>query len=578
MSKRKLSVKDAAAVDAWYWAHVNKIQLQSGIFTTAGHAYQVEPMQSTARVRVIKKGAQMGFSEVEVIRSLHGQINGRYPTGVLYLFPTGDDVADFSRARFNPLIQNNPASIGRYVRNTDSTNIKQIGSSMLYLRSARATTMIEGLKKDASKLRSVPADKTVFDEVDLMDPAMVLEALERMSHSTVKEEAYLSTPSIPEFGVDARYNASDQRVWMIRCQKCNHDTCLELSFPDCLKERPDGTVYRACLHCGADIYPTHGQWVPQHPGCDTAGYWISQLNSAYVDPGDILKLYLDPPNGNLQEVMNSKLAMAYISADNRLCPEDVYSLCSRDAIARAEKQFHTGMGVDVGKALHVTIGRKIRNGRKKILYVGAVPDFNDLHDLAVRFNVECAVIDLYPETRQVRDFQDSEEFRVIGCQYRDQMKDGERIDELAGVITVARTELCDKTHNNIVKGLYEFPRRSPDIEELAKHCSNIAKVLEMDERRGISVYRYRKLGPDHYRHSLNYLDIALEYVSDQLIDPTAAMLAAARERAQGMYPDTLSMSIFGYDGQGNIAGQEDRRYDPLTFGLVIDGKANAYDL
>src|SRR5208283_3817541 len=164
-AKRKFSPRDVANVDAWYWAHVNKIELQAGIFTTAGHEYQIEPMQSTARVRVMKKGAQLGFSEIEVLRSLHGQINGRYPTGILYLFPTGDDVSDFSRARFNPLIANNPAVIGRYVRNTDSTNIKQIGPSMLYLRSARATTLIEGLKKDASKLRSVPADKTVFDEV-----------------------------------------------------------------------------------------------------------------------------------------------------------------------------------------------------------------------------------------------------------------------------------------------------------------------------------------------------------------------------------------------------------------------------
>ena len=284
MKTRSFTPKDVAAVDAWYWAYSNKIQLQAGPFSTVGHEYQIEPMQSTARVRVIRKGAQMGFSEIEVLRTIHGQINGRYPTGALYLFPTGDDVADFSRARFNPLIANNPAAIGRYVRSTDSVNIKQIGSSMLYLRSARATTMIQGLKADASKLRSVPADKVVYDEVDLMSGAMIDEALERMSHSTVKEEVYLSTPSIPNYGIDARYNASDQRVWLIRCEHCRHDTCLELSFPECLKEKPDGKVYRACTHCGAEIFPRLGRWVPQYPGREAEGSWISQAQQYLCRP------------------------------------------------------------------------------------------------------------------------------------------------------------------------------------------------------------------------------------------------------------------------------------------------------
>jgi hypothetical protein len=546
--KRTYSVKDVCAVDAWAWCHYNKINLQSGIYTTAGHEYQIEPMQSTARVRVIRKGAQLGFSEIEVLRTLHGQINGRYPTGALYLFPTGDDVADFSRARFNPLIQNNPATIGRYVRSTDSTSIKAIGPSMLYLRSARATTKIEGMKDDASKLRSVPVDKTVFDEVDLMDPKMVDMALERMSHSTVKEEAYLSTPSIPDFGIDARYTASDQRVWMIRCQHCGHDTCLELSFPDCLRERQDGTVYRACLHCGEEIHPRHGQWVAQYPGRGVAGYWISQLNSAYVDPGAILRLFNDPPNGNLQEVYNSKLAMAYIAAENRLTPQDAYALCGQDAIARQETRYKTGMGVDVGSELHVVIGRKQENGRKKILYIGRVTEFSDLHDLAQRFNVARAVIDLYPETRKVREFRQGERFPVFGCQYLDQMAQGERLDEEAGVVTHARTELCDMTHNAVIKAQYELPRRCPEVELFASQLSAIAKILEMDDRRGVNVYRYRKLGPDHYRHALNYFELAIRDVSAKpVLTPEEQLLLNQQNRGNNDYT-SLTWRLRGGNG------------------------------
>jgi len=45
---------------------------------------------------------------------------------------------DFSRARFAPLIQKNPESIGRFVKpggkGTDSAGLKKVHDAMLYLR------------------------------------------------------------------------------------------------------------------------------------------------------------------------------------------------------------------------------------------------------------------------------------------------------------------------------------------------------------------------------------------------------------------------------------------------------------
>src|SRR3990170_6888321 len=93
--KENISDEDLAAVDPWFWAYWNKIRLQSGEFTLQGHDYQIEPMQSRAKKKVLKKGAQLGFTELEVLATLHGMIHKNYPTGVLYLFPTNDDVSDF---------------------------------------------------------------------------------------------------------------------------------------------------------------------------------------------------------------------------------------------------------------------------------------------------------------------------------------------------------------------------------------------------------------------------------------------------------------------------------------------------
>ena len=109
-------VTDASA---WKWAFHNKVKLQAGVYKLRGHMWQVEPMTDPSRRRCSKKAAQLGFSEIEILRTIHGMIKGKYPTGCLYLFPTSDDVSDFSKARFNPLIADNPEQIGSFVQSTD---------------------------------------------------------------------------------------------------------------------------------------------------------------------------------------------------------------------------------------------------------------------------------------------------------------------------------------------------------------------------------------------------------------------------------------------------------------------------
>jgi phage terminase large subunit GpA-like protein len=202
---------------------VKGLTLGSRAFQVEGHEFELELLTEEAPRQCYKKGAQIGITETQILKTMHGLIYSRYPQGVLYLFPTVNDVTDFSRGRFGPLLADNP-EIENQVSSTDAVGVKRIRRSMLYLRGARATGRIEGVKRTSSQLKSVPVDRVVFDEVDEMEAAMVDLALERMAHSTAKEEAYLSTPSIPDFGIDKLYNQSDQRVWMLRCEACGTET------------------------------------------------------------------------------------------------------------------------------------------------------------------------------------------------------------------------------------------------------------------------------------------------------------------------------------------------------------------
>jgi len=549
------------AVDAWYWAVNNAIRLTAGPFAHAGHEYLAEPLRDTHPNQVAMKGSQMGWTEKSVLKTLHGMIHRRYPQGVLHLFPTADDVGDFSKARFNPLIEHNPDHIGRYVRSTDAANIKRINSAMLYLRGARATQRIQGLASSSSKLKSIPVDRIVEDEYDEMDPSMVALATERVAHSTVKEIEKLSTPTIPDYGVDADYKKSDQQAWAILCRSCNTRTILELEFPKCLSRRRDGSAFRSCVRCAAAIFPRDGEWIAQAPTVkDLRGYWISQLNSLYVDPTVILNEYeriseLTP--GERQVFYNSKLAMAYVDAANRIKPSDLWACTSADPMDTR----HPGpaaMGVDVGSWLHVVIGYKPAPGVVKVCYAGRHKDWNELRDLGIRFAVDCCVIDMEPEIHKAREFQRGQAFPVFLCDYQVHQRGDARWNLDERQVVINRTEILDRVHTAATTaGRFILPRRSQELEEYVIEMCNLVKVL-VEHKDGSKAYEYKQVGPDHYRHATAYLLLALERVSvyqpvifaDRSQGPAAAVmdydpLSLGSSRGPGMGQAIIDYNPFG---------------------------------
>lgn len=498
---------------------VEHLDLGGRRFTLEGHEYQRAMLTDRAIRQCFKKGSQLGLTEINVLRSIKGMLDGLYPQGVLYLFPTQNDVSDFSKSRFNPIISDNP-QIAKHVQATDAVSIKRVRKSHLYLRGARSTGKIEGIKKTSSQLKSVPVDRIVFDEVDEMEPIMVELGLERLGHSLVKEEIYLSTPSIPDFGIDRLYQESDQRVWMVKCSHCGHETCLEIEFPGCLLEQADGQVIRACKHCKKEIYPKDGHWVARYPdrSKDLVGWWISQLNSAFVDPRRILKSFNDlSGRRQLQEFYNSKLGMAYVSAENRLTTQDIYANCGLELL-QTHDVGPSALGVDVGSMLHVVVGVKPRDKVLQIVFMGRVSSFSDVHDIAKRFNVRSAVLDIEPETRKVREFAEAEPYQVYLCDYVSTSV-GTVWNIEKKIVKVNRTESLDRVHDLLsTSGKLILPRRCDEVDLYAKQLTSIAKVLEENPETGSREYRWRKIGEDHFAHATNYMILAAENIGIS-VDP-----------------------------------------------------------
>jgi hypothetical protein len=356
----------------------------------------------------------------------------------------------------------------------------------------------------------------VFDELDEATPDAKAMAKERLSHSDYRRVIELSNPSLPGYGIDEAYLDSDQRHWTIKCSGCNHWVSLEREFPVTLgqevriiRPRSDGTFYRACPRCDAELDLMAGEWVADFPGRHTHGYRISQLFSSKVDPGDILREY--QRTRFPERFYNLKIGLAWADVTHRVDRATVLALCGKDELLESSDAPCT-MGVDTGRQLHVVISKPLGGASRKhqVVYLGAHVDFRDLDALMERFNVTCCVIDAQPEQHATRDFARRHPRRVYMNYFIENQKGATDWNPEQMIVKENRTEVLDLSRRVIREGQVVLPRRCAVVEEFATHMAAIAKRLEEDEETGEQRYSYVRSGPDHLSMAFTYNVLAWE--------------------------------------------------------------------
>jgi len=479
---------------------VKEIVLDGRPFSYDRHEYLIEPYRDNHPHQVEMKAAQMGITSKAMLKVPYKARYGNY-RGILYLFPSKSDVTDFSKGRIDQLINDNPDTIGEWLKDTDAANIKRIWNCYLYLR---GMTSRIGLK-------SIPVDFIIFDELDEASQNAVDMAMERMAHSEVKEVLKLSNPTLPDYGIDRAFQETDQRYWLLKCEHCGEYTCLEDTFPDCLQE-VGGRVIRACSKCHAELNPSVGQWVAKKPAItEKRGYHYSQLFSHFVSPGEILYQYRTTKN--LTDFFNLKIGNAYVEATNRLSLQEVLALCGSDGIVSSD-QGPCFMGCDQGRDLHVVIGKRHPSKSGRIVHLGIYKDWEELDRLMKIFSVSRCVVDALPETRNARAFAERHQGKVFLNYYNEHQKGHYAWNEEKLIVSCNRTESLDGSHREILDKLIIFPKECDMTRTFAEHLHNAAKKLEEDEETGSKRYVYVKLGPDHFRHAFNYEAMARQYGQD----------------------------------------------------------------
>ena len=469
---------------------VQKITLDARPFTYDRHEYLIEPYQDDHPHQTEMKAAQLGLTTRAMLRALY---KCRYAgfRGALYLFPSRTDALDFSKSRISNLIDENPMTIGKWLKDTDSAGLKKVWNSFLYIRGMHSKV---GLK-------SIPVDFIVFDELDEAPQNAVDMAMERMGHSDHRLVLQLSNPTLPDYGIDKAFQETDQKYWLLKCEKCGEYTCLEDTFPDCLITIED-RVIRACQECEAELNPSIGEWVAKHPSIQNKrGYHYSQLFSHFIDPGDILRQFRT--TNNLTDFYNLKIGNAYVEAENRLSVQEILALCGNEGIV-SQDNGPCFMGVDQGKSLHVVIGKRHPQKAGKIVHVGVYKDWEELDRLMRNFNVSRCVVDALPETRNARAFAERLRGKVFLNYYSEHQKGHYAWNERELIVSCNRTESLDASHREVMDQSIVLPKQCGVVQDFANHLHNVAKKLEENEETGSKRYVYVKLGPDHFRHAFNY--------------------------------------------------------------------------
>jgi len=485
------------------------------------HPWLREMHDSVSPFNVGMKSAQMGYSETVLNKTFFNIDIGR--KSCLYVLPAAHpDASDFSSSRFDAALEASP-HLHRMFSNTKNIGHKRSGSANLYIRGSRSR----------GGLKSIPVSFIVLDEVEEMTQENVPLALARTDGNFEKEVWAISTPRLPKKGIHKLYLNSTQEHFFFPCPSCNKH--IELNFKQNMKvigEHPyDPRVnesYLFCHECNARldhetkyIWLKDGKFVAQHES-SSRGFYINQLYSSTVKPGEIVKLYLQSLTNpaDEQEFYNSKMGMPHAVEGAQVSDEDIQNCVGGYKSSQSGASGFITMGIDVGTFIHYEIAQWIlppggtptidlsAQAIKRVIKEGKVTRFEELDGLMQKFQVVGCVIDSQPDRRKAYEFACRYPGRIYLCFYANGVAGRQiNIREDRSEISVDRTSWLDLSLGRFKSQTISLPA---DVSyEYREHIKAPVRVPKMD-RHGNPTAEYENgSDPDHFAHASNYCEIAL---------------------------------------------------------------------
>ncbi|MHC4121850.1 MAG: phage terminase large subunit family protein [Planctomycetota bacterium] len=482
-------------------------------------------MEPTVSVR---KAAQMGFSVAALIKSLY-MVDQR-KTDVLYILPTRDLASDFAKARLDAMVSQSPPLRGMFI-GANNVGLKTTADhAHIYIRGSVAE----------SGLVSVPVGCAIVDEYDRCNPDSMSLVMERLAAHEKKHFFGLSTPTLPNHGIDVQYLLGTQEHFMFPCPSCSRS--IELDWPDAIEICGESATdpdchksYYKCPRCGAKLpHETKSEWLSKafwQPTAVAHGHRSFHLNQMYgpsITPGELVVAYHLGQADDASEVQftNQKLGLPFLMEGARLTDAIIDECLGSHRMSDPRPETagrQIVMGVDVGNFLDIVVAEYIYtrepgyephiNSICKVLWSGrmAGSDFEALDQLMAEWQVQYACIDFQPETINAKAFCRRFHGYAAVVQYRKgttahEIKEA-RDDDRVPVLTVDRTAFMDMCLGRMHKGRTELPANiSPIFRE---HVKRLTRTFVLDEFGRPKLEYVTEPGKaDHQAHALALTEVA----------------------------------------------------------------------
>lgn len=489
---------------------------------------------SLHEVNIGQKSAQMGYSETMLnLAFFNLDVLKRH---VLYIMPNArPDASDFSNRAINPAIDLSPHIKSMFVGGINNVGLRQVGQSNLYIRGSNAR----------GGLKSIPASLLIFDEFEEMERKNIKLAEARSDGQKYRLNWKVSTPTVPNRGINALFERSTKDYFYFPCPCCSKR--ITLKFPDNIvitSDDPDDPkllkTHLICNECKGVLpheaksdFLSKGEWVSSNPDRLMRGFYINQLYSSAADPYRIAQMFLEAKRDPTaeQEFYNSKMGLPHIIEGAQITEEMFGSLIKGYEMVDACRpgQIIT-MGVDVNKTFNVEIDLwdvsesnpvDINSKAKcKVLWAGELTTIEEVADKMTDYNVNFCVIDAMPETKVATEFAYNFYGRVRICRYNHfatarSVFAGDKDIQ----VSVNRTAWLDQALGRFRNRSIYLPRNLP--KDYARQIMAPIRTPEKDTH-GNLVYRYlhQDSQPDHYAHARNYAEIALLFATGRVVYKT----------------------------------------------------------
>lgn len=398
-------------------------------FSTAGYEFQTEIVNDMHPDLSVIKCSQIGMTEVEIRKAL-AFVNRHNNVTAIFTLPNEKLFKKVSQSRIKPIIEHDKVfNMEQDKEATRSMASYQFGSSFLFVTNCT--------EEDAT---STPADVIFNDEVDLSPTDILALFNSRLQNSDWKIRHGFSTPSFPQHGIDAKFSASDQRIYMLKCDSCNHWNWPEFNMEFCcVPGLPDHIVdlyeitqeikdeidlsasYVRCERCSRPLKGSKREWVARYPNrIDARGYHVTPFSTDRLTLHYMILQLLDYKKRDyLRGFKNTVLGLPHSDATTQIQEDDIKVIMKRGTQMPFPLQSDTAIavGVDMGQTCHVTIGNPEGNRIYRMESISVKNIVNYVQKLDERHNLVCGACDRLPYTPTSEKIMKVTKGKIVPVQY-----------------------------------------------------------------------------------------------------------------------------------------------------------------